>query len=98
MYRDKKTISGQQSKAQTEMSLKNCEKEKKMKYIVVLAVLLATVAPAHAYIDAGSGSYMIQMAMAGILAFAFTLKLAWNRVKAFFSGLYHSVSHQDTYD
>ena len=40
--------------------------------------------PAYAYIDAGTGSYMIQMAMAGILAFVFTLKLSWLHIKKFF--------------
>jgi hypothetical protein len=53
-----------------------------MKYLVVCALLLAAVAPAHAYIDAGSGSYILQMAMAGILALAFTVKLAWQRIKS----------------
>ena len=61
-----------------------------MKYLVIVALLIATCAPAHAYIDAGSGSYMVQMAMAGVLAMAFTLKLAWQRLKAsaakFFAG------------
>lgn len=52
-----------------------------MKYLVIAAFVLASVAPAHAYIDAGSGSYVLQMAMAGILALAFTLKLAWHRVR-----------------
>ena len=59
-----------------------------MKYLVIAAFVIASVAPAHAYIDAGSGSYILQMSMAGILAFAFTLKLAWTRVKAFFAGLF----------
>ena len=51
-----------------------------MKYLVIVAILLAAVAPAHAYIDAGSGSYVLQMAMAGVLALAFSLKLAWQRI------------------
>jgi hypothetical protein len=61
-----------------------------MVYLVIAALLLGTCAPAHAYIDAGSGSYMIQMAMAGVLAAVFTMKLAWLRLKAsaarFFNG------------
>ena len=51
-----------------------------MVYLVIAATLIATVAPAHAYIDAGSGSYMLQMAMASILAVVFTLKLYWQRL------------------
>jgi hypothetical protein len=53
-----------------------------MKYLTIFALLLIVIAPAHAYIDGGSGSYIIQMAMAGFLALVFTLKLAWQRVKA----------------
>ena len=53
-----------------------------MKYLVIAAFVLAAVAPAHAYIDAGSGSYVLQMAMAGVLALAFTVKLAWQRIKS----------------
>ncbi len=56
-----------------------------MVYLVIIAVLLITVAPAHAYIDAGSGSYVLQMLMAGLLGVAFTIKLSWQRLKAFAS-------------
>ena len=53
-----------------------------MKYLTIIALLLIVIGPAHAYIDGGSGSYIIQMAMAGVLALAFTVKLAWQRLKA----------------
>ena len=69
-----------------------------MKYLVIVALLLGVVVPAHAYIDAGSGSYAIQMAMAGILAVVFTIKLAWQRLKSsaakLFSG-HHDVRTQN---
>jgi len=61
----------------------NDAEEKEMKYLVIVAVLLITVKPAHAYIDAGSGSYVLQMLMAGLLGLAFTVKLSWQRLKAF---------------
>jgi hypothetical protein len=54
-----------------------------MKFLVAIVLLIAAIAPAYAYIDPGSGSYMLQMAMAGILALAFTIKLSWQRLKAF---------------
>jgi hypothetical protein len=57
--------------------------EEEMVYLVIVAVLLITVKPAHAYIDAGSGSYVLQMLMAGLLGLAFTIKLSWQRLKAF---------------
>ena len=59
-----------------------------MKYLTIIALLLIVMAPAHAYIDGGSGSYVIQMTMAGILAMAFSVKLAWQRLKNTFRRLY----------
>ncbi len=37
------------------------------------------------YIDPGSGSYLVQMIIAGVLAGLFYFKNLWLRVKAFFS-------------
>ena len=68
-----------------------------MKYLVIAAFVLASVAPAHAYIDAGSGSYVLQMAIAGILAMAFTLKLAWKRVAEYFASLFHRTPPTSTH-
>jgi hypothetical protein len=50
--------------------------------ITALALLVGTSAPAHAYIDPGSGSYMLQLAMAGLLAVVFSLKMSWQRVRS----------------
>ncbi len=52
-----------------------------MKYIAIVALLLLVTMPAHAYIDGGSGSYIIQMVMAGVLGLTFSLKLAWRRIR-----------------
>ena len=38
------------------------------------------------YIDPGSGSYLIQMLIAGILGSLFFIKNAWGKVKNFFTG------------
>ena len=37
-----------------------------------------------AYIDPGSGSYLVQMIIAGILGIAFYFKTIWSTVKSFF--------------
>jgi len=39
---------------------------------------------AHAYINAGSGSYFIQIIIAVILGGIFALKLLWGKIKAIF--------------
>ncbi|MBS1600358.1 MAG: hypothetical protein JST75_19170 [Bacteroidetes bacterium] len=37
------------------------------------------------YIDPGSGSYLVQMIIAGVLAGLFYFKNAWLKIKSFFS-------------
>lgn len=49
----------------------------------VLAVLLACMAgQAHAYLDPGSGSMLLQVILGGIAAIGVALKLYWHRLKA----------------
>jgi hypothetical protein len=43
---------------------------------------------AYAYLDPGSGSYIFQLILAGIVGLAFLIKVYWNKVKAFFVGLF----------
>ncbi|HVM89819.1 MAG TPA: hypothetical protein VMT76_16655 [Puia sp.] len=38
------------------------------------------------YIDPGSGSYLVQMIIAGVLAGLFYFKNLWLKIKSFFSG------------
>ena len=54
-----------------------------MAFFVVLVMLIAVATPAHAYVDAGSGSYMLQMSLAGLLGVVFSIKLTWQRIMAF---------------
>jgi len=42
----------------------------------------------HAYIDAGTGSLIIQFLIAGAVGGLFLIKVFWKRVKAFFSNLF----------
>ncbi len=43
---------------------------------------------AHAYLDPGTGSYILQMAIAALLAGLFSIKLFWNKIKIFFKNLF----------
>lgn len=54
----------------------------------VLLLLIITAAPAHAYIDLGTGSYVLQMLAAFCLGFLFALKLYWRKFLAFVSRLF----------
>lgn len=40
------------------------------------------MSPAYAYLDPGTGSMIIQMAIAGVLSAVFTMKMYWYRIKA----------------
>lgn len=48
----------------------------------VLAVLVA--APAHAYLDPGTGSMLLQGIIGAFLAVGVTLRLYWHRIKGLF--------------
>ena len=76
------------------------EKEREITMVCLLAVvlLIGVTLPAHAYVDAGSGSYMLQMSLAGVLAAIFSLKLGWQRFKAYVAGLFSGPMRTGTRD
>ena len=47
--------------------------------------VLGLSADAYGYIDWGTGSFMIQMLIAGLVGAVFALKLYWKKMTAFFS-------------
>jgi len=53
----------------------------------LLAVLasLVLVREAHAYLDPGTGSYILQILIAGLFGALFMLKVFWGRIVGFFS-------------
>jgi hypothetical protein len=51
-----------------------------------LAVQVALVGDAQAYLDPGAGSFIFQAIVAMLLGAAFTVKMYWRRLKGFFSG------------
>ncbi len=50
--------------------------------ILALGVLAASEAPAHAYIDPSTGSYLLQLAIGSILGGLFVLRMYWKKVTA----------------
>ena len=51
--------------------------------IVLAAVFEVALKPSYAYMDPGTGSFMLQMAIAGVLGALFTLKMFWAQVKTY---------------
>jgi hypothetical protein len=59
-----------------------------LRILVMVGVLLLVLArDSFAYVDPGTGSYILQLIMAGLLAAAFTLKSYWRNIAAFLSRL-----------
>jgi len=42
----------------------------------------------YAYLDPGSGSYLLQIIIAALLSASFVIKAFWKRIILFFSGLF----------
>jgi hypothetical protein len=47
------------------------------------AILSLSATPAHAYLDPGSGSMLLQLLLGGAAGLAVIVKLYWRRFKAF---------------
>ncbi|MCF7810505.1 hypothetical protein K9N50_05910 [bacterium] len=57
-----------------------------MHLIVFATVILCCTRNAYAYLDPGTGSYLLQILIAGLVGAAFSIKVFWLRIKDFFSG------------
>lgn len=62
-----------------------------------IAVLTLLLAPrdAQAYLDPGTGSYVLQMIIAGVLGAAFAIKMSWFRIRRFFTSLFSRNDRND---
>ena len=55
---------------------------------LILALTLCLPSRASAYVDPGTGSYVLQLLLAGILGALFALKVFWSRTVAFVRNLF----------
>lgn len=64
-----------------------------VKAVIVLAIIFSGLLyePAYAYLDPGTGSYMFQLFIAGVIGGLFAVKLFWRRIvssiKRLFTGI-----------
>lgn len=61
--------------------------------LVAALLIVVTTNEAHAYIDLGSGSFLIQILLGSLFAFLFGLKLFWQRLTARMSRLLSRLRH-----
>jgi len=63
-----------------------------------LHFLILAVQDTYAYIDPGTGSYLLQLMLAGLLGLAFTIKIYWQKIKMFFLKLFRTRQRKGTDD
>ena len=51
-------------------------------FFIIFSILPTNIA--HAYLDPGSGSMFLQIFIAGIVSFTYTVIAYWNKIGAFF--------------
>ena len=61
----------------------------------VLCLLVFVSKPAHAYVDPGTGSFVLQAAVAGILAAVFVVKSTWRSIMRTLSRLFVKRAQDD---
>ena len=67
-------------------------------FIMILVSMLLIVGmsgSAFAYIDPGTGSYLFQMLMAGLLGSLFAVKMAWRNIKMYVSRFFSQSDAQE---
>ena len=57
---------------------------------LVLLLQLLCEKRAEAYLDPGSGSYLLQLLVAGLLGGAYGVKCYWRRIKGYLAGLFRA--------
>ena len=69
-----------------------------MKFILAIIALIFTLllSPnAHAYLDPGSGSYMLQILLGTLVAGFFAIKQYWHRLRYFFKERFRKKEDQN---
>ncbi len=48
--------------------------------LIIVTLMVTTPTPAHAYLDAGTGSMLLQLLLGGVAGLAIAAKLYWHRL------------------
>ncbi len=74
----------------------NGHTNKRLVFATILALTLSYSPSAFAYLDPGTGSFILQMLVAGFLGAMLYIKLAWSNIKVYLSGLFKSHKQVET--
>lgn len=68
----------------------------KMMFIVFGLFTLILISPqtVYAYLDPGTGSYILQIILAVLVALAFTIKTYWIKVRTFLLNIFPKISRE----
>jgi len=66
----------------------------KMMFIFFGLFYLIFPQAAYAYLDPGTGSYILQIILAALAGLGFTIKIYWTKVRAFFVNLFSKRSRE----
>ncbi len=60
-------------------------------HLFILSLILWQVVPkpAHAYLDPGMGSSIVQIVIAALATVSYLVKVFWKQISAFFGGIFH---------
>lgn len=64
--------------------------------ILFITIFIFSTREAHAYLDPGSGSYLLQIVIAGLVGGLFTVKTFWLQIKTFFTNLFSRKQKKDS--
>ncbi len=65
--------------------------------LITVLVAWQILAPSagYAYLDPGTGSYILQMALAAVLGSLFAIKMFWKRIVEFLKGLFSGKKNEE---
>lgn len=70
-----------------------------MQQLILVGILFTIFTkPAHAYLDPGTGSFLLQVIVGGFLGGVFIIKGYWQRISAFFTKKKSNQSSTSTED
>ena len=66
--------------------------------LIVLLLFFIWIHNAYAYLDPGTGSYVLQILIASLLGAAFAIKIFWQKILAFVKNIFSKKPGEQTND
>ena len=63
--------------------------------VISIFIIFIAIQNVDAYIDPGTGSFLLQLLFAALIGVLFTIKMGWNKIKTYISNLIFRVKKND---